>query len=184
MTVFQKVQGSLKENFLFKRKPQSDLKPAKPADEREEKKGDRRIYWQACEFWVTEKGDRRAYAGSSEPESPLDVGGETTTTAGDTFERTIYVMDSFGSGLSVSVDYGEGSPESSSNLYQGEYYPQWWAFDLSHTYEYEGSYTVTVSVENSIGDQSSASFQVDVEPPSPPARAYSMSVRTSAQAIL
>jgi hypothetical protein len=104
-----------------------------------------------------------------EVESPLDVGGEENMTTGDTFERTVHVTGSFvegsaGTELSAWVDYGEGSPESPYDFSRNEY-TGWWAFLIGHTYQDEGSYTVTVTVQNAIGEQQAASFQVTVQAP-------------------
>jgi PKD repeat protein len=104
-----------------------------------------------------------------EAESPLDVGGEENMTTGDTFERMVYVTGSFvegypGSQLSAWVDYGEGSPQSPYDFSRNEY-SGWWTFLIGHTYQDEGSYTVTVTVQNAIGEQQAASFQVTVQAP-------------------
>ena len=93
----------------------------------------------------------------------VEAGANTTIGEGSTLFRTIDLSDPDNDTYTITVDYGEGAGPTSFNTTSK-------TPNISNHYESEGTYTVSVQVDDNAGSVSTDSFTVTVNNTAPDAR--------------
>jgi uncharacterized delta-60 repeat protein len=96
-----------------------------------------------------------------DPAPVVSAGGDTALNDGGTLSRSGSFSDPGADTWTATVDYGDGSGTQPLTLNADK------TFTLSHAYNDEGTYTVTVAVTDDDGVSGTASFHVTVNDPVP-----------------